>query len=578
MKALEKRFAKAARVVGAASRRAAPRAAPQIEAARSGEPTLRAASQVYGAPSEGTATAGVYLHSRVDPRREGSRLAQAVPDGAGYLVVWGPGLFYEVEALLARETLPRLLVVEPEPDYLVAAFHARDLRGILGDSRCRFLVGSEATPREAAHEVTDSYLPVLHGGFRFELPRARASGASECARAVNGAAQRQIDDLSVQRRFGLRWFSNAVRNLTGLAGGSVELPELGRVAIAAAGPSLERELEALGTDVPVISTDTALPYLVSRGLTPAAAVSLDCQQVTYHHFLAARRSGARDRGGPNLAEIPLLADLSSSPTVLRQSRRAALFATGHPLAALLRRRFPDVTLAPQAGGNVTQAALSIAVVLGAHTVYILGADLAYPGGKPYARGTYLYPYFRSREDRLEPTSGRLLEMALSDPGLRAEESEEGRRYVTPKLATYRKELEASADSLDVEVHFGVQNRAERNDGTDHRTGDTPNPARRRGREARAGRRTLVVPPRAERRAFLRDYRAVLEELDPASAASADSASPEDTVRDHWYTLLPTAAAFLGPDLDVRKTAEVLAKAREWAIGRLDRYAAKPTPP
>ncbi|MFO8064311.1 MAG: 6-hydroxymethylpterin diphosphokinase MptE-like protein [Spirochaetota bacterium] len=523
-----------------------------VETARSGEPTLRLCSPDGPGP---------YLHSRIDPRRDGRRRGDEVSPKVGYLVVWGPGLFYEIEYLLERPALALVVAIEPSEGMIRAALSARDIAHLLRNPRLHLLVGTSAEASEAARYVKSTYVPVLHGAFRVEPARPRADEARQTTDAVRSAATGQLEDVSIQRRFGLRWFSNAVRNLLAAESPPVHLPVRPEMVVAAAGPSLEESAALLHGSLPVISTDTALPVLLQRGIRPVAVVSLDCQQVSYHHLLV---------GGTEARDVPLAADLSSPPTVLRHVRRAVLTAGGHPFTHLVQEQLTGIISIDGSGGNVTQAAVSFATKLGARRVFLVGADLSYPQGRPYARDCYVYPYFRSRETRLEPAHAQLWDMVLADPQTKGEPQHEdgtARTYRTPKLDMYRERLAEYVSGLDAEVVF------------------EPPPAR--ARVSQTGTREFTRADRTLRRAVLEAVAEELEELvlpsqpsgthgeaapanraDPGSWAEADGGFAALSRRQQalWYALIPSAAAFLEGDLDVRNASRVLLHARQWAVG------------
>lgn len=499
-----------------------------LETARSGEATLRLC-RPDGSP-------GPYLHSRVDPRRDGRRRSEDVSPRVGYVVVWGPGLFYEIEHLLERSELQAVLAIEPVMAMVRVALEARDLIPVLRDRRLQLLVGNAAEPSAAAQHVGSTYMPVLHGAFRVETARPRAEEAQPTTEAVQAAASGQLEDVSIQRRFGLRWFSNAVRNLVTVESRPVRLATHSQITIAAAGPSLEEALPLLEGPVPVISTDTALPVLLQRGIRPLAVVTLDCQQVSYHHLLA---------GGAEAREVPLIADLSSPPTLLRHARGSVLSAGGHPFAHLVQQRLTDIISVDGSGGNVTQAAVSFAAGLGAGKIFVVGADLSYPGGRPYARDCYVHPYFRSKETRLRPAHARLWDMVLADPqtkGERSHQSDAARTYRSPKLETYRRRLENYASSIDTEVVFAAPPVGAHSPPT--------------------GTKLFTLPDRALRREVLEE---TADELDALVFSSLTAR--QQALR---YALLPSAAPFLEGDLDARKADQILEQSRRWAVGVMRR--------
>jgi hypothetical protein len=100
--------------------------------------------------------------------------------------------------------------------------------------------------------------------------------------------------------------------------------------------------------------------------------------------------------------MPLFVDLASPPTVTRMAARRYYFSSGHPLDRYVAARFRAFPILDTSGGNVTHAAVSLAEYMGAGKIQLYGADFSYPFGKSYARGTYIYPYFDLRQNRLRP--------------------------------------------------------------------------------------------------------------------------------------------------------------------------------
>jgi hypothetical protein len=283
--------------------------------------------------------------------------------------------------------------------------------------------------------------------------------------------------------------------------------------------------------------------LLERGMVPAAVVALDAQQISYHHVLTA---------GVKAQDIPVIADLSTPPTVLRHSGPPLLATTGYPLAQLLAERLEGMQTFDGAGGNVTQAAVSAAAHLGATRIHVMGADLAYPQGMPYARDCYVYPYFRSVETRMRPVQTRIWEMVQADPDT-AGTYEDGRRvYHTPKLDAYHRRFETASEHLDAEVVLGP-------------------PSGGSFRPGRSITRRVSIPPRGTRRQALEEVRERTAELPlPGESQSSDFRSFAAEDRRLWMALLPSAAAFLSPELDARNTGAVLEQTKAWALSRLSR--------
>ncbi|MBL8965494.1 MAG: DUF115 domain-containing protein, partial [Spirochaetaceae bacterium] len=259
--------------------------------------------------------------------------------------------------------------------------------------------------------------------------------------------------------------------------------------------------------------------------TPDAVVSIDCQAISYYHFI---------KGIP--AKVPLVLDLASPNRLARLTDSVRFFSSGHPFCAYLSSRFRRFPALDTSGGNVTHAALSLAEALGAESALLLGADFSYPDGKSYARGTYIYDYFDQRSGRFSPSESLFSGFIFRNTSVFREEDRDAggkayARFVTKPLVAYREHLErfAAASNLDVR------------------------PLRGRGVEIRIPPKTGRGPRRRELFAagpattsaagFLEDYAKELAALPaPREPASVYLSSLPAEARDLWTTLLPSASA------------------------------------
>lgn len=398
------------------------------------------------------------LHSLMDPRREGDRIIAAalrVPDNAqstdrkavraaeGYLVLLGLGGGYYAQAALEREDIHRLLVVDYDIHGVAELLASREYIHIFQDPRFHLLV--DPAPEILEAFILRTYQPVLYGGIRAIPLRTRTEldplNFGRAGEAVKNAIDRLAGDYSVQAYFGTRWFSNIIRNLFQAEGPERPLPPVRRAAVCAAGPSLDMQIPRLGENREsrfIIATDTALPALLNRGLTPGAVVSIDCQHISYYHFMA---------GLPR--DIPLFMDLASPPLLASLSGNPRFFSGGHPLTRYISRYWRPFPGIDTSGVNVTYAAVSLAEYLGAEEIELYGADFSYPLGKTYARGTYIHPYFEARQTRLAPQEAQASAFLYRTSPLTKSKREDGSwYYATPLLQSYREKLEAKARSLD----------------------------------------------------------------------------------------------------------------------------------
>jgi hypothetical protein len=493
---------------------------------------------------------GPALHSRVDPVREASRLAATLPP-AGVAVFLGLGGGYAPSALLSAGGLFAGVIVEHGASVLRALLEHCDLSSLLADPRITVVT----EPAAITSAVLEAWAPALMGDLRTVPLRPWCDAAREffdrAAAAVDAARDLASADWAAQARFGRRWFTNALLNLPSVERARLSIGPIESAIVTGAGPSLDRSAGRLLADRRgslLAATDTSLPALLARGILPDLAISIDCQLYGYHHVMA---------GLP--ADLPLLLDLSSPPLLARSHRNVGFFASGHPLARWVSRHWRSLPDVDTSGGNVTHAAVSTVCALGAREVRLAGVDFSYPLGSPYARGTWLHQYFRSREDRCSPSEGRFFGMLLAAPGTVRETAHEGSRYTSPLMRGYRRSFEQFAGSLDAIILddwcLGPDLQIRRGAG--------PPPARWDGGFS-------MSPPRSGWQFMLGSYAALVAELPaPARPLASWWHGLKPGCREAWQTLLPLLPGVAG-DLTTDRGA-LLDRVRQWALSRVSRF-------
>jgi hypothetical protein len=495
---------------------------------------------------------GPALHSRVDPVRESRRLAATLPP-AGVAVFLGLGGGYVPAALLEAGSLFAAVIVERGVRVLRALLEHCDLRSLLADPRITVVT----EPAAITGAVLEAWAPALMGDLCTVPLRPWCDTAREffddAAAAVDAVRDLASADWAAQARFGRRWFTNALLNLPAVERARLSIDPVPSAIVTGAGPSLDRHAGRLPAERRgslLAATDTSLPALLARGILPDVAISIDCQHYGYHHVMA---------GLP--ADLPLLLDLSSPPMLARSHRNIGFFASGHPLARWVSRHWRRLPEVDTSGGNVTHAAVSTVCALGARKVRLTGVDFSCTLGSPYARGTWLHQYFRSRENRCSPSEGRFFGMLVAAPGTVREAAHGGFRYTSPLMRGYRRSFEQFAGSLDAVIL------------DDWCLG--PDLQIRRGKGARPApwdKGFSMGPPRSGWRQMLGSYAALVAEL-PAPALPLASwwNGLEPGCREAWQTLLPLLPGF-ADDLTAEWSA-LLERVRHWAMHRVSRFLA-----
>jgi len=390
------------------------------------------------------------LHSTVDPVKEAARLVSTVKD---FVVFLGLGAGFAPEAALNSGGVSHILIIDYDINGIAELFCSREYIALLGDPRVTLLV--DPPPDLVESSILELYRPALCGGIsvlplrtRTELDRQNFGAAGD---AIQRAIEKVSSDYSVQAYFGMRWFANIIRNLDAAQHQNRSAPPIREAAICAAGPSLDDQIPLLleqksaKKELFVISADTALPALLHRGLRPDAVVSIDCQHISYYHFM-----------GTDCADIPLFLDIASPPMLSGFSKKPFFFSGGHPLAAYVSQQWRPLPLLDTSGGNVTYACLSLAERLGAQHITVYGADFSYPDGRVYARGTYIYPFFERRQGRRCSLETQFSSFLYRSPFLAAEGEVPSHEvpahvYETTALRLYRKSFERKVSMMEARV-------------------------------------------------------------------------------------------------------------------------------
>ncbi|MDR2785306.1 MAG: DUF115 domain-containing protein [Treponema sp.] len=512
------------------------------------------------------------LHSLVDPRREGERLVEASVSAGGCLVFFGLGGGYYPEAALKRGDVYKVLVVDFNINGIAELLASREYIRIFNDPRFTLLVDCAGEILE--RHILETWKPALHGGIRVIPLRQRVEQEGELFGQAGDAIKKAIDrlslDYSVQAHFGKRWFSNIIRNVFTAEKSVPPLPPVKKALICAAGPSLDvqlprlREYDTKGKrDCFIISVDTALPVLLKNDLKPDAVVSIDCQHISYYHFMGVSRRG--EPGFPAEGhclppDIPLFLDLAGTPLLASLAENVRFFSGGHPLTryiSLYWRPFPELDTS---GANVTYAAISLAEYLGAGEIELYGADFSYPLGMSYARGSYLNPHFAFRQNRLLSLEAQFSAFLYRSALLQKTDAGCSWYYETPVLRGYRKALEAKAAAVSASIRSAPGLGAPISLYAGTRRIDTARPLRlfSAGKAADSA------------AAFLKQYRDDIKALPALSGKTAGClAELPEKASLILTTLLPLAAAIKGRQNDA-SAAEIFEAAREHCLDELEK--------
>ena len=457
------------------------------------------------------------LHSMIDPGREAQRLISNLKE-ADFAVFLGLGGGFAPEAALELANT-RVVVIDFDKDSIEQLLSGRDYSKLLKNNRFSLLV--DPLPQEIENYLLQNFKPALFGSIKTIPLRTRTERDREKFEEAASVIQKTIEiisgDYSVQAHFGKRWFSNIIRNIKNMDTlHKLNVKQIDKAEVIAAGPSLDSQTEILAKlkseNTFIISSDTALGALLHKGIKPDIVVSIDCQHISYYHFL-----------GCNTQNIPLVLDIASPPLLANFSKTPVFFSGGHPLAKYISHNWQPLAHLDTSGGNVTYACLSLAETLGAKHITLFGADFSYIGCQSYARGTYINPYFAKKQSRISPIEAQMSSLLFRSPFLAHGERQNYRE--TSQLRFYREKLEEKVSAMKARVEcaagFGAPVRIIRSEETGIRSEESG--IRNLNSENLSG---------AE---FLKRYRDDILSLH-------DSGEFDDRQRQIFTTLLPYAAA------------------------------------
>ncbi|MDR2481656.1 MAG: DUF115 domain-containing protein [Spirochaetaceae bacterium] len=498
------------------------------------------------------------LHSFVDPVREAEKLIAAL-NTEGYVIILGLGAGCLAEAALRRDDIHKVVVIDYNLNSIAELLCSREYVTLFSDPRFSLLIDTDCNAIKSY--IIENYNPCIHNGIRLLPLRVRCDFDQERFFAASDAVKQAIDsvssDYSVQTSFGRRWFSNIIRNLRAAEEQRIVVPPVKRAAVCAAGPSLDTQFDILKEqrkNLFVIASDTALSSLIAADIKPDAVISIDCQHISYLHFM-----------NNNIDDITLFLDLASPPLLTSRTKKNFFFASGHPFTHYICTRFRGLPVLDTSGANVAFAGVSLAQALGAQTIELYGADFSYPQGMTYTRGAYFYPYLSRRQNRFLPVESQLADFLFKTPSLSKIQTDTGYYYETHSLAMYRRKLELKAQSSSVKIipARGIGSRLcierKQNDNTmNPKTFDNTI-------KLFSGGKALLSAD-----VFLRNYSRMIEAL-PLPGAYIEQyiqklSHSEKTI---WTTLLPVAAAVKYRE-NIHLNIELIRIVKEFCITEIEK--------
>ncbi|MDX1957229.1 MAG: 6-hydroxymethylpterin diphosphokinase MptE-like protein [Leptospiraceae bacterium] len=288
----------------------------------------------------------------------------------------------------------------------------------------------------------------------------------------------KMSDLLTRFEFERLWVKNTISNTIEfkLNSNRFKVSDLwngfvGRVAVlVSAGPSLRSQVEWIKTNrekLFVFSCDTSIKVLLKFGVIPDGVMTLDAQTNSYFHFM-----------GETLSEIPLFADLVTSPRLIRslkfksiifsQTAKFLVDASGKPFRLATAggetsEKWIGNVGDVQSGGSVATSAFDLLKNLGFQKIFLVGQDLAYTGREIHSTGTHHNEKWLTLVNRKQSLE-KINEVIVRKRETKYVESSDGGTVLTDYvLSVYRNWFEESIKSISIEV-YNISNKGAKIEG------------------------------------------------------------------------------------------------------------------
>ena len=359
--------------------------AVRLEAARNGMPTI-----VYGNDS-----GSVYIHSKYDPAKEAERFIGQYKDVDRYKHVffYGLGMGYHIEEFCRNHPDKRYVIYEPEQSILLSFLKERKLRSLaLKNCKGIYLGSSQG---EIVY-ILQQYVNQINGEVLFiVLPsyeRIFESIYKSFLETFRTTVMNKKASLQAQTHFQKLWTANSIKNFREVINSKNILQDKKRcfkgkpAIIAAAGPSLEEEIENLRLVKDkrlayIFAAGSAINALLAYGIYPHAVCTYDPAP---HNFVALENFiKTEDKSIPLIFGSSVFHKVAGSFSgkkyhVISDKDSVAQFylqtETGEKLEAIMDS--PSVTI----------MLLQILTRLGCDPIILVGQNFAYKNNNYYARG------------------------------------------------------------------------------------------------------------------------------------------------------------------------------------------------
>lgn len=339
------------------------------------EPIYESFLAISGLPAASASVGGerFCLCSTVNPEWEGKLLAESIPVSASKEYwVFGVGMGYHVDALLKSDHANKVTLLLHETETLSMALCQFDWHEVIESGRLSFLYDAgERSLLENLKKKNEDAVFFIH------YPTLRC--------VMDGKVRELLEDYFVASSSMLEQKALLDKNFDAIQ--KHGLPECGElkeqfagahVVIAGGGPSVDGQMEAIRVyreKLVLLTVGTVARKFLENGIVPDAIMITDPKD-----------SIASQIKGLETEKIPLII-LSTAPEKLLAEYKGSVYVAyqeGYEPACEFAKNNGYTVF--QTGGSVVTLALDLAIRFGAADITLVGADMAYTGGRSHAGG------------------------------------------------------------------------------------------------------------------------------------------------------------------------------------------------
>ncbi len=351
-----------------------------------------------------------YIHSSYNPSAEAKKLILSNEvHSSDSIVFLGVGLGYAPIECAKNYTNKTIIIVEPNPFYILLSFSVLDWSSVFEHSSLVFLIEA---PQQTVITILEQY--GLHD-CHIIAQKILMQHAGEYFENIQKLIERNLNKQSINmrtlERFSTLWLSNMCKNFAHIE----KLPGINKyekkannlpACVLAAGPTLDEvlpHLHEIKKRSIIICVDTALKACLSVGVQPHFILLVDPQYWNARHI-----------DGLQAPESIFITESAAYPSVFRFPCKEILLCSSLFPLGKYAEKFTGKKGELAAGGSVATSAWDFARFIGCKEIYMAGLDLSFPGKQTHTKGSTFEEKSHIESAKLK-TSETFLSKVLYNP-------------------------------------------------------------------------------------------------------------------------------------------------------------------